>query len=125
MVRYFISLFIFLQSSKCQNNSIKNDNVVKYDSLIIVPVNHEFSIPFIVSSNYSWKWKDSNFLIFMTYERQSYKSFKNLPGSNGVQTFFFRPMKKGQVLIEFLFVQPFLKPYPQDAKKKYIKVIIN
>ena len=125
MVRYIFPLFIFLQFSKCQNNPKKNNNTNKYDSVITVQVNQKFSIPLLTSSNYSWKWKDSNFICYMTYEGQNFKSLKNLPGGNGLQTFFFRPTKKGHVLIEFMFVQPYIKPYPQDAKKKYFEVIIK
>ena len=125
MLKLISALFSLIYLSTCENHQSKISINNLYDSIITINVNQQFSIDLIATSDYSWKFKDMSFESYITYNQQRFKTLKNLPGSNGIQTFYFTAKKKGETQIEFIFVRPYIKPYPEEAKKKYYKIIIN
>ena len=118
-------LIILLYFLKCSSHHSSSQFNNPFDSTFTVKVGQEFTIDLTVSADYSWKLADSNFLPFVEYRKRTFRTLKNLPGSKGIQTFFFIAVKKGETKIEFLFVRPYIKPYPANAERKSYKIIIN
>ena len=112
----------------CKGNQIQTKTInTNCDSTISTGNNKEFSIQLYCAagSGFSWQILDSQFLTNIKYEKQTFKSINNIPGSDGIQTFYFKPIKKGEAIINFIYVQPFIKPWPTNSLKRCFKIIAN
>lgn len=109
------------------NKDLKQKTVIDFDK-ITVNKNALFSIdlPAAVGRGFSWQLNDSSFEQKLHYEGQSFTSGpKDKDGSDGIQHFSFRALEKGSATIRFLYVQPFIKPYPVNAKTKSYQITIR
>ncbi|PZP49506.1 MAG: hypothetical protein DI598_07655 [Pseudopedobacter saltans] len=79
-----------------------------------------------VGQGFSWQLADSSFEKNVHYLGQT---FENQPGgkdgSDGIQHFKFQAIEKGQTTLNFIYVQPFNKPYPKDSKTKQFPITIK
>jgi len=84
-------------------------------------------LPCAAGRGFSWQLADSSsFQSNVQFIRQT---FSNGPvdkdGADGVQHFYFKATAAGTAAIKFIYVQPFRKPYPKDARTADITVTIR
>jgi predicted secreted protein len=93
---------------------------VKSDSIFLV------RLPAALGEGYSWKLIDSSFSGYVTFEKEDSKNqVKSQAGSASIQIFYFKAIKPGTTTIRFIYGRPFQKPYPKDAPRRIIKVVIS
>ena len=100
----------------------------KHKKTIHTDVNHEFKITLVCQcgTGFSWKLSDSSFNKNIQFLKQDFAPDKDSrPGSDGTQLFFFKAVKKGVASVRFVYVRPFIKEIPPNAKKESFQVIIN
>jgi predicted secreted protein len=94
---------------------------------ISVRVDSVFSIKLqcSVGAGFSWQLTDSGF----TNLQYLGQDFANMPtdkdGQDGIQAFHFKALKAGDDAVRFVYVQPFIKPRPADAKLKDFVIQIS
>lgn len=100
--------------------TISTNMTVTEDSLFTI------DLPCAAGRGFSWQLADSSFQNNIQFIRET---FANGPvdkdGADGVQHFYFRARAPGTATIKFIYVQPFRKPYPKDARTKDITVTIK
>ncbi len=93
---------------------------VKKDSSFMV------RLPADLGEGYSWQLIDSSFSEYVTFEKEDSKNqVKSQAGSASIQIFHFRAIKPGTTTIRFIYGRPFQKPYPKDAPRRIIKLVIS
>jgi predicted secreted protein len=93
---------------------------VKNDSTFMV------RLPAALGDGYSWQLIDSSFSEYITLEKEDSKNqVKGQAGSAGIQIFHFRAIKPGATTIRFIYGSSLQKPYPKDAPRRIIKVVIS
>lgn len=86
-----------------------------------------FSIQLVCAAaqGFSWRLPDSSFSEKVKIIRQTFKSMQDLPGGDGLQTFIFIATEKGNVIIRFEYVKPFMRPQDIDPPKKCYRILIK
>lgn len=93
---------------------------VKNDSAFMV------RLPAALGEGYSWQLIDSSFSEYVTLEKEDSKNqVKSQAGSAGIQIFHFRAIKPGTTTIRFIYGRPFQKPFPKNAPRRIIKIVIS
>jgi len=93
---------------------------VKSDSMFVV------RLPAAPGQGYSWQLIDSSFSEFVTFEKEDSKNqVKSQAGSSSIQVFRFKAIKPGTATIRFIYGQSLQKPYPKDAPRRIIKIVIS
>lgn len=83
-------------------------------------------LPADLGEGYSWQLIDSSFSEYVTFEKEDSKNqVKSQAGSASIQIFHFRAIKPGTTTIRFIYGRPFQKPYPKDAPRRIIKLVIS
>jgi len=98
------------------------------DTVIRVAASDTFSITLNASfgTGFSWQLKDSSFSKKVRYLRQDqHHNGNNTPGSEESQTFYFIALTPGSTLIRLIYVQPFKRPFPSNAPRKTVSIIIH
>jgi predicted secreted protein len=94
---------------------------------IVVKTDSVFSIKLQCSAGagFSWQLTDSSFK-GLQYLGQDFANMStDKDGQDGIQTFHFKALKAGDDAIQFVYVQPFIKPRPADAKLKSFAIKIT
>jgi len=83
-------------------------------------------LPCAAGRGFSWQLADSSYQSNLEFLRET---FDNGPvdkdGADGVQHFHFKAIASGTATLKFVYVQPFRKPYPKDARVTNISVTIK
>jgi predicted secreted protein len=75
---------------------------------------------------FSWRLAETNSHSKLQLIKQTFtNSAKDIDGATGVQTFHFKALAPGTANLQFIYVQPFQKPYPVDAPKTNIMIKIQ
>nr|WP_199083046.1 protease inhibitor I42 family protein [Pedobacter sp. ASV19] len=114
-MKYFLILMVFACA-------------VQKDSTILAKKGTVFTIDLTaaVGQGFSWQLRDSVFGEKLRYMEQTFSNKKNtVPGSDGIQHFSFKAIRSGKTALSFIYVQPFIKPYPKDAKTKQFSIVIH
>eukprot|EP01132_Coremiostelium_polycephalum_P015349 gene15349-18551_t len=123
-IRYMALCMLVCNCQSLTNNQSHG----RKDSTIMVKKGSVFTIdmPALAGQGFSWQLRDSTFKARLFYVEQSYTNANNsIPGSEGVQHFSFKALAPGKTVIGFIYVQPFIKPYPKDAKTKQYSIVIH
>jgi predicted secreted protein len=93
---------------------------VKSDSLFVV------RLPAAPGQGYSWQLIDSAFSEYVAFENEDSKNqVKSQAGGAGIQVFRFKALKPGTTTIRFIYGQSLQKPFPKDAPRRIIKIVIS
>jgi predicted secreted protein len=115
-----IGVWSALADERRSPETISTNMTVTKDSLFTI------DLPCAAGRGFSWQLADSSFQSNIQFIRQT---FSNGPvdkdGADGVQHFHFKAMAPGTAIIKFIYVQPFHKPYPKDARATNITVTIK
>jgi Chagasin family peptidase inhibitor I42. len=84
-------------------------------------------LPCAAGRGFSWQLADSSsFQSNVQFIRQTFDLGPvDKDGADGVQHFYFKATAPGTATIKFIYVQPFRKPYPKDARTTDITVRIE
>ena len=69
--------------------------------------------------------KKSRHFVTRNVKSDSKNQVKSQAGGAGIQVFRFKAIKPGTTTIRFIYGQSLQKPYPKDAPRRIIKVIIS
>ena len=93
---------------------------VKSDSNFVV------RLPADPGQGYSWQLVDSSFSEYVAFENEDSKNqVKSQAGGAGIQVFHFKALKPGTTTIRFIYGASLQKPYPKDAPRRMIKIVIS
>jgi predicted secreted protein len=93
---------------------------VKSDSNFVV------RLPADPGQGYSWQLIDSSFSDYVAFEKEDSKNqVKSQAGGAGIQVFHFKALKPGTTTIRFIYGSSLQKPYPKDAPRRMIKIVIS
>jgi predicted secreted protein len=93
---------------------------VKSDSVFMV------RLPAAPGQGYAWQLIDSTFSEYVAFEKVDSKNqVKGQAGGAGIQVFHFKAIKAGTTTIRFIYGQSLQKPFPKDAPRRIIKVVIS
>jgi predicted secreted protein len=93
---------------------------VKSDSNFVV------RLPADPAQGYSWQLVDSSFSEFVAFETEDSKNHvKSQAGGAGIQVFHFKALKPGTTTLRFIYGSSLQKPFPKDAPRRIIKVVIS
>jgi predicted secreted protein len=122
------------KSADVANNSVemKTNQKEKEDapadsSVIKVSTDSVFTIQLkaSVGQGFSWQLNDSSYKKYLTYKGQTFENMNPaIEGADGIQHFKFQPTVTGTASLQFIYVQPFVKPYPKDAPVKNFTIQI-
>jgi len=104
-----------------EKKEMENTKTVKIDSVLTI------SLPADAGRGFSWQLADSAFAKQLLYTGQTYTEAagEEKDGAAGMQHFQFKGLLPGKVALHFIYVQPFVKPYPKDAPTKAFTVTIQ
>jgi predicted secreted protein len=74
---------------------------------------------------FSWQLVESSDTNVVTVLRQRFTNETDKDGSDGIQHFDFKASAVGKTNLKFIYVQPFRKPFPKDAKSTNVVVTIK
>jgi predicted secreted protein len=78
-----------------------------------------------VGTGYSWQLADSAFNN-ISFQGQTFTNDSTgKEGADGIQHFKFKAVQKGAAVIRFIYVRPFDKPFPKNAKAKSFSITIQ
>lgn len=107
-----------MPSCSASNNKI-DTLIVNKDSVVSV------LLPAKMGEGYSWKINsDLKNNIELITENQIQKN-ETVDGAEEIQEFIFKGLKPGKIEVNFIYVKPWIKPYPKNAKTKNIIFIIH
>lgn len=102
-----------------RNVDFQTRNVKSQDTLII-------RLNAAIGQGSSWELTDACYTENLRFEKQLYETqTQSRSGSDGIQVFYFKPIKPGTVTIRFIYGRPFNKPYPKNAPLITYKIIIT
>lgn len=118
------------QTSTSDTTKTANTAVKKYKHFQAryIKANETFTIklPASMGQGYSWQLADSSFTENLVFEKQVTKNqTRSKPGTDSMQIFYFKAINPGTKTIHFVYGRPFNKPFPQDARQRTYKIIIN
>jgi predicted secreted protein len=134
-VGLIVLLVLLFQGSSGQTNSPTNklsasmqDELAAKEITMTVKQGEQFTIRLRAQAGTGYSWKLVNHSPGLTEQTQK-ETYENSPdskpGSAGIQTFYFKAIKAGMETISFVYLQPFVKPVPENAQQKKVHVTIQ
>jgi predicted secreted protein len=83
-------------------------------------------LPCAAGRGFSWQLADSSDQSNVQFLRESVSNGpEDKDGADAIQHFYFKAIESGTTTIKFIYVQPFRKPYPKDARVADVTVTIK
>ena len=88
-------------------------------------VNFTIDLRCAVGRGFSWQLVETSDTNAVTFLQQRFTNEIDKDGSDGIQHFDFKASAIGTANLKFIYVQPFRKPFPKDAKTTNVIVTIK
>lgn len=126
LISVVVSVLSAIMVSPARADESQSPETISRNMIVTKDSSFTIDLPCAAGRGFSWQLADSSFQRNLEFIEQT---FANGPvdkdGADGVQHFHFKATAPGTATVKFIYVQPFRKPYPKDARETDVTVTIK